>query len=161
MIDRIQKRLLRRVGMTTTEALLICNLAPLHTRRDIAMLGVIHRAMIGEGPDQFRDIFTLTPGSVQGRTTRVTARTNRIRVVTEVSHMAQDYILHSALGLTRIYNRLPDAIVGANSVAHFQTMLQHMLKEAAQQDFPCWEFLLSPRVKMSLHPLTKWTRLNC
>ena len=27
--------------------------------------------------------------------------------------MAQDYILYSALGLTRIYNRLPDAIVGA------------------------------------------------
>ena len=33
------------------------NLAPLAVRRDIAMLGLIHRAMLGRGPAQFREFF--------------------------------------------------------------------------------------------------------
>ena len=41
-VERVQARLLREVGLSKEEALLEYHLAPLHTRRDIAMLGLIH-----------------------------------------------------------------------------------------------------------------------
>ena len=54
VLDRLQVTFLRRIGLTEEEALLRYNLAPLSTRRDIAMLGVLHRTVLGEGPSQFR-----------------------------------------------------------------------------------------------------------
>ena len=49
-LDRIQVRLLRELGLSPEEALMDYRLAPLHSRRDIAILGVIHRATRKEGP---------------------------------------------------------------------------------------------------------------
>jgi hypothetical protein len=43
-LDNVQGRLLRELGITEKEALLEFNLAPLACRRDIAMLGLVHRA---------------------------------------------------------------------------------------------------------------------
>ena len=49
-VDRVQRRFLRETGLTEEEALLKYHLAPLQTRRDIAMLGLIHRTVLGLGP---------------------------------------------------------------------------------------------------------------
>ena len=46
-IDRIQDRLLSRLKLSQTEALFRYCLAPLRTRRDIAMLGLLHRIALG------------------------------------------------------------------------------------------------------------------
>ena len=56
-IDKIQDKMLKIAGSTEIEALLVHNLAPLKTRRDIAMLGVIHRAALGQGPAQLQHFF--------------------------------------------------------------------------------------------------------
>ena len=53
-IDQIQERLLHALGISQVIALLEFRLAPLTARRDIGMLGVIHRVVLGEGPDHFR-----------------------------------------------------------------------------------------------------------
>ena len=49
-LDSVQGRLLRELSMSDEDALMHFNLAPLVVRRDIAMLGVIHRAVPGLGP---------------------------------------------------------------------------------------------------------------
>ena len=46
-IDGIQRRFLRETCVTDEQALFVFNLAPLSVRRDIAMLGVIHRTVLG------------------------------------------------------------------------------------------------------------------
>ena len=51
-IDKLQHRFLRELGLSSERALLDFNLAPMSTRRDIAMLGLIHRAVLGKGPSQ-------------------------------------------------------------------------------------------------------------
>ena len=51
-LDAVQRRFLRELGITEAQALLDHSLAPLETRRDIAMLGVIHRAALKLGPPQ-------------------------------------------------------------------------------------------------------------
>ena len=45
-IDRVQTRFLRAVGLSEEEALVNCRLAPLSMRRDIAILGFLHRVVL-------------------------------------------------------------------------------------------------------------------
>ena len=60
-LNAIQDTATAAAGMSTTEALLESNLAPLQTRRDMAMLGLIHRTVLGLGPSQFAQYFKVAP----------------------------------------------------------------------------------------------------
>ena len=60
-LDRAQDSFLRQLNVDRDIALLEFNLAPLAMRRDIAMLGILHRDAIGEGPTQFREHFYRKP----------------------------------------------------------------------------------------------------
>ena len=54
-LDSVHRRFLHQVGLDDRTALLHFNLAPLSTRRDLALLAVIHRTVLGHGPPHFRD----------------------------------------------------------------------------------------------------------
>ena len=54
-LDAIQTRFLKDVGVDEITALSEFNLAPLAMRRDVAMLGLIHRTVLGKGPVQFKE----------------------------------------------------------------------------------------------------------
>ena len=56
-VDRLQVSFLREIGVSELDALLHFRLVPLCLRRDIAMLGVIHRCVLGRGPPHFRRLF--------------------------------------------------------------------------------------------------------
>ena len=56
---------LSKVGIGEVDALIDFKLAPLASRRDIAMLGAIHRAVLGEGPPQLRAFFTLDSSNLR------------------------------------------------------------------------------------------------
>ena len=60
-LDAVQRNFLRDVGVDEVTALVHFHLAPLCTRRDIAMLGMIHRTVLGKGPQQFKDFFRRDP----------------------------------------------------------------------------------------------------
>ena len=53
-LDRVQSKLLSDIGVDEVTALIEFNLAPLSARRDMAMLGVIHRTVLGKGPPHFK-----------------------------------------------------------------------------------------------------------
>ena len=53
---------LDRIQTNFFTALLKINLAPLAARRDVAMLGLIHRTVIGKGPNHFRECFKACDG---------------------------------------------------------------------------------------------------
>ena len=61
-LDAVQPRFLRKAGLDEVTAVMEFNLAPLAMRRDIAMLGVLHRAALGEGPPQLRQVFRRRSG---------------------------------------------------------------------------------------------------
>ena len=52
-LDRILSRFLEDIGVSNLDALLSFNLAPLATRRDIAALAVIYRAILKQDPSYF------------------------------------------------------------------------------------------------------------
>jgi len=151
-IDRIQTKMLRIAGMTELEALLLHNLAPLNTRRDIAMLGVIHRAALGQGPEQLRQFFY--PEARSGvRSTRLQLRRHEWQLHEYRDGQHTEYVSRSVLGLVSIYNLLPWRIVVESEVAKFQAALQHFVKEHALAGFGPWNDIFSPRIELWRHPL--------
>ncbi len=54
------------------------------------------------------------------------------------------YMQRSALGLTRVYNGVPECIRREKTVSAFQTALQNLIKELAMSDKQHWKFHLSP-----------------
>ena len=53
-VDRVQSKFLQDAGVDDITALIEFNLAPLTARRDMTMLAVIHRVVLG-GPRHFKD----------------------------------------------------------------------------------------------------------
>ena len=56
-LDRVQSRFLKDLNMDVIDALMHFYPAPLESRRDIAMLGLIHRTVLGGGPKHFQEHF--------------------------------------------------------------------------------------------------------
>ena len=102
------------------------NLAPLSVRRDIAMLGVIHRAILRQGPPQLWKFFRLDL-STPVRQSRHAKRHSR-HVVEWPAGRSLDIMRRSALGMIRIYNLLPDELVMKLSVKEFQHGLTVLVK---------------------------------
>lgn len=152
-LDRQQRRFLRELGLTEEEALLEHNLAPLHSRRDIAMLGLIHRTVLGEGPAHFRKFFRRHSGLAVEPVTRLAHRRHNKQLVDPRNGSHSELLARSAFGLIGVYNLLPCESVRECSVKVFQSCLQNLLKLRAKQGEDNWAFLYSPRQPLYSHPL--------
>jgi hypothetical protein len=137
-LDRLQTRFLRDAGVDEEAALVHFNLAPLCSRRDMAMLGLIHRAMLGKGPGQFREHFQ--------RVADKKFDDPRCRI-------SGDLAKRSALGLVAVYNLVPYKCRCAKTVKEFQQNLQRLLQERVAEGMDDWRNTFSPRVALDKHPL--------
>ena len=153
-LDGVQNKLLKVVGCSEVEALLNWKLAPLAMRRDIAMLGLIHRTVTGKGPSHFRRFFRLrnctAPSTLWTR--RAAKRHHRQLETQEYTH-CPELLRRSALGLARVYNLLPESVVQEDCVKEFQKKLQELVKKRVEEGSENWNETLSPRVPWWKHPL--------
>ena len=77
------------------------NLAPLNARRDIALLGIIHRAALRNGPPQFHQFFI-----------RARAFNGHSRVLYDPCvGRPLIFFRRSIFGLVRFYNRLLEVVM--------------------------------------------------
>ena len=159
-LGQVQRKLLKSAGMSSISALIHCRLAPLSARRDIALLGVIHRTVLGGGPDHFKTFFKPDLQARAGSQAR-----HRLQLIeykgghwTDFAYpnsRPADYISNSMLGLISVYNRLPAEIVEAtSSVSAFQGTLQAFMVDRATASHEDWAHTFSPRVPWHRHPLT-------
>jgi hypothetical protein len=137
-LDRVQTNFLQDAGISDVVALMEFNLAPLAARRDMAMLGLIHRTVIGKGPNHFKDHFKISDGMCL----HDPRSSDRGQLITR-----------SALGLVAVYNLLPRGITSARDVKSFQTRLQMELTLRAEAGAPDWDKTYSPRGPLHRHPL--------
>ena len=56
-LDAVQTLTLMAIRVNELTSLVSFRLAPLSTRRDIDMLGILHRTMLGKGPNHFSGFF--------------------------------------------------------------------------------------------------------
>ena len=151
-LDAVQDTFLRKLGISDLEALMVFNLAPLTARRDITMLGVIHRAVLGEGPEQLKSFFQVDRNQ-RNNTTRAAQRRHGKQLVEHRRGRFLEVLRRSALGLVAVYNRLPPAVVEEKTVKAFQVQLANLLKERAAGGQEDWKLTLSPRIPLWRHPL--------
>ena len=155
-LDVIQNQILETADMNPLEALMVASLAPLAARRDMAMLGAIHRSVLRKGPVQLQAFFQLSHLHIHGRY-RLQLQEWQDGDYTDYmlpgSAPAQ-YIARSALRLVSVYNRLPAEIVeGSTTVSVFQCKLQQLMKQRACEGDERWPNLFSPRWALRIHPL--------
>ena len=156
LVDHVQEVFLRELQLTETQALLNYNLAPLSTRRDIAVLGVIQRAALRLGPPQFFEWFPFAPPAASRSLTRLQARRHSWQLVDFCDTNYSSVLSRSVLGLVREYNLLPQAVVDASSVKTFQKRLQWLVKDEALRGSSTWAQCLS----RSGGHLANWRRLS-
>ena len=155
LVDHVQEVLLREFGLTAEGALLNHRLAPLNTRRDCAMLGVIHRTVLGLGPPQFMAWFPLAPPVVRPAT-RLNDRRHNKQVIDFCNGNHSAVLARSALGLVREYNLLPQWVVNAPTVKKFQRRLQALVHNEALRGSLSWSRCLA----RSGGHLAAWRRLS-
>ncbi len=148
-IDRVQGRFLEELGVDKWHAFMVFNLAPLSLRRDIAMLGLIHRAVLGQGPMHFQRFF-FREQVVERRSARFGRHPHQLHEYRDGRQL--DVVSQSALGLVSVYNLLPSKVVEARSVQRFQSLLQEFVRDCAGRRDD-WPQLLSARHPLHTHLL--------
>ena len=141
----MQNRFLREVGLTAEAALLTFNLAPLQTRRDVAVLGIIHRTVLGHGPPHFSSWFFPSNKVSHPHRTRLQVRLHNRQLHDYIDGSHNALIRRSMLGLTRVYNRLEQSIVDAKTVKLFQRRLSFKVKKLLQSGEDEWADCLNLR----------------
>ena len=152
-MDAVQHRFLRALDCSELDALMEFNLAPLASRRDIAMLGLVHRAALGKGPEHFKSFFKPAAEKRRSYLTRKAARTHERQLEDPRKGSFPELLRRSAFGLVAVYNLLPSSVVQETSVKDFQSKLQNLLKERATAGCDDWQRTFSPRVHLWRHPL--------
>ena len=133
---------------------MLFNLAPLETRRDLAMLGLIHRTVLGKGPKHFQQFFVLQKQQARPNTRlegRRQAHGRQLKDLRFGTHL--NCARRSALGLTAVYNLLPASAVQHKTVKDFQKELQELVKQRAREGCEDWPQTFSPRVPLHRQPL--------
>ena len=143
-LDNIQRSVLGQLGICLRESFLRFNLLPLCSRRDIAMLGLIYRVAHGHAHPQLQALF---PKSLQTYAfdTRLRANRHSLQLVEERCGTHHKLIERSVFGLVRVWNRLPQSTVEAQSVTAFQKVLTELVRTRCRLDLPGWEKTLCPR----------------
>ena len=132
-LDRVQRRFLRSIGVTELEALTEYRLAPLSARRDIAMLGLLHRVSHGLAP---RPLAALFPGGRSEQEHQHT-RGSAIRHGRQLAEFGTlgghtDVFKRPCFGLVTVWNKLPCNTVSTPATKLCQRALQHALIQRAK-----------------------------
>ena len=152
-INKLQRRFLRALDVSDDDALQHYSLAPLSARRDMAMLGVIHRSVLGKGSGHFRRFFKIRIQVRRRQVTRDDKRRHPLQLEDPRENRCTVFLTRSALGLIGVYNLLSTCIVSEGNVKAFQSALQSLLRERSVCRTDDWANTYSPRQPLYRHPL--------
>ena len=114
-------------------------------RRDITMLGLLHKVSLGLAPTALSGLFSCVPQDLR-RHGFVGARCRHNHQLHDSIAFNHPQILkRSVFGLIRIYNDLPLEIVNDASVSALQRKLQNRAKDAARHGVSEWMLMYRVR----------------
>ena len=120
-LDDVFTRLLLRLGISQVVALMLFHFAPLSARRDMDLLGIIHKTALRQRPPHFHRFFSRAR-AIHGR-------------------KSQLYFRRSIFGLIRFYNYLPEDVIQLTDITVFQKCLQNMMRKGVKQKFIYWHLI--------------------
>ena len=142
-IDHIQDRLLRRIGFSNINALSSFSLVPLATRRDIAMLGVLHKVSHGIAPEPICKLFPKGPVVAPLQYPFwIGFHLNRLshsrQLLSPCIPLSSDRFQRSIFGLVPLFNVLPGWLFDIPLTKQFQSVLQKGLLRFSDRSSENW-----------------------
>ena len=141
-IDNIQRRFLEAVDIDPIRALLDFNLAPLCTRRDVSMLGFLHRFALGLAPAEFGQFIKRKSVSTYNRGWAVKCELHDNQIHDPIDGTHTRMMERSIFALVYPYNSLPLGVAKLTCVSAFQRALQRGVKKAATSQEHGWQSIL-------------------
>ena len=139
--DRLQDHFLTELQSNASYAFVEHNFAPTTLRRDIGMLGLIHKRVIGLAHPAYETLMPLQPPEYYS-TGRGTAhiRHNK-QIYTHVDKCISQHVMfhRSIFGLCFVYNSLPQYIVDFDTVSSFQSELTKIAKCRCRNNISTWK----------------------
>ena len=136
-----QDKLLEEVGISPAEALVDFNLGPLNTRRDIAMMGLLHRIVHGAAPKELTELFRPVAVLPFPRCLRNPGLVHTRLLDDPIDGTHSSMMGRSIIGLIYSFNMLPQKIVDMK-LNGFQTALPNAAQQAITTQIACWNSLL-------------------
>ena len=143
-IDRLQKHFLDELQLTEEEAFLQFNFAPPILRRNIGILGLLHKRVLGKAHPIFEsllpfhfDVFgNFRPGE------------HRKQLYNHICDMyfQPELFKRSIFNMVYSYNRLPNDAIECMSVKLFQSCLTKMARDQCEHENPRWKFMFDRRL---------------
>ena len=127
-------------------ALMEFNLAPLATRRDIAMMGLLFRMARGHAPPQFSRIIRQCLHEPFPRCLRQGERHN-LQMHDPIDGTHSRMMGRSCLSLIYTFNMLPQSVLDLKTASAFQRCLQNAVKLAAEREIADWPCFLRAGVR--------------
>ena len=137
-LDNIQTTFLEELGVTSEQALLEHNLAPLSMRRDFAMLAILYKVSRMTAPAPIQKLFSLEASTLDAYGFTGGKVLHRWRIMDPICPSHPVLIKRSIFGLVCVFNSLPAQTAEAETVKSFQSRLQHSAKAAARQAVQSW-----------------------
>ncbi len=141
-LDNMQANFLHELDITEPQAFLDHNFAPLTLRRDIGMLGFLHKRVIGLAhpsiealSPRYNDIFSIPR---RGHNKQLY---NNFREI----HFQHGLYSRSIFSQVDVYNNLPQHAIDCTSVAAFQGFLTHIARTKCQANDAKWCYAFNTR----------------
>jgi len=135
-IDHAQNRFLRALGISPAEAFLDLNFAPPSLRRNIGILGLLHKRVLGKCHPSFELLLPwyaerYPEGRGHGHNKQLYGHWVEIS-----AHPA--LYARSIFAVCDVYNNLPQHVVDATDVGSFQQYLTQIARVRCQQGEDAW-----------------------
>ena len=143
-LDGVQRRFLHEVGVEETTAFLEFNFAPPTLRRNIGMLGHLHKRVLGKAHPVFSKLLPFhfdCFGELRRGEHNKQLYNNFLKV--QFQHALFN---RSIFGMAHIYNRLPQHLMDCASVSSFQRGLTSMVRDACRIHASEWQSMFACRL---------------
>ena len=135
-IDHEQDRFLRELGISAEEAFEEFNFAPPTLRRNIGILGLLHKRVLGKCHPSFENLLPwyssrFQPARGHGHNKTLYGHN------CEISH-CQGLFSRSIFAMVDMYNTLPQHAADCSTVSEFQSYLNHIAHTRCQQGDVKW-----------------------
>ena len=132
-LDAIQTGYLQNIQLPVQEAFLDHTFAPLRVRRDIGILGLLHKCVLGEELASLAQFFPQSSARPHSYSTRFAGYRHDRQIEDYCDASKPDFFDRSILGMAYVYNLLPQQVVVSPTVPNFQHKLSAMAKQCCVQ----------------------------
>ena len=144
-IDRVQRHFLKAINMSERDAFLNHNLVPQQLRRDIGMLGALHKCATGQAHPEIADVFPMHKSPLRATNTH----TKQLHDHFDTRNNWPEWMQRSVYGLIKVYNELPQSTVDQLVVSRFQAVLTEKARISCRSDTGGWQLIYDPIVNNS------------